>query len=106
MTDSIETKLGTTRAGERTRIWLQGQRLPEHGFPMGAKFSKTWSRNKLVIERILNAEFEDLTRASRGTVSGDIARPVIDITGALVSQTFKSDTVIATFSKGRIVITG
>jgi len=37
----IVSKLGKTRAGERSRIWLEGKRLAAHGFAKGAPFAVT-----------------------------------------------------------------
>lgn len=101
---SIETKLGTTRAGPRTRVWLQGSRLADHGFPVGSKFRKQWTDNRLVITSTTHEAFDELPRNERGTVSGDVARPVIDVTGQIVAETFKHETVVARFTSGRIVI--
>lgn len=105
MTDALTTKLGTTRAGPRTRIWLQGSRLPEHGFKTGSYFLKRFGKGRVVITHCTPKEYETATRAERGKVSGDVARPVIDITGAIVAETFADVFAYARFTQGRIVIT-
>lgn len=108
MADTLTTKLGTTRAGPRTRIWLQGSRLLDHGFPPGSRFKKRWdiTAHRLVLTGISQDEFEsgDIPRREMGTVSGTLERPVIDITGEIVATTFEDDYVYVTFHKNRIVI--
>lgn len=106
MSDTLTTKLGTTRAGPRTRIWLQGSRLAEHGFPVGSRFKKRWdiTAHKLVITPLDQGEYDYTPRDKRGTVSGSLERPVIDITGEIVASTFEDDYVFVTFHKNRIVI--
>ncbi len=96
------TKLGSTRAGPRTRLWLEGNRLLQHGFQHGDKFRKTWSAGRLVIQTIPNKDFE---RDSCGTVSGSTNRPIIDITGARFSETFQGQQVSVRFADGRITVT-
>lgn len=105
MTDSLMTKLGDTRAGPRTRIWLQGSRLVEHGFNPGSHFRKRWDDDALVITRLDKSQFETTPREERGTVSGNATRPVIDITGQRVAVMFPGTHVRVAFIKGRIVIT-
>jgi hypothetical protein len=100
--ETFKTKLGTTRAGERTRIWIEGKRLVEHGFPVGTRILKTWysDEGKLVLR--IPVEPED----ANATVSGKGEKPIIDITGKLVVSTFGDVShVIVTYHKGRIVIT-
>jgi hypothetical protein len=104
MTETITTKLGKTRAGERSRIWLEGKRLNAHGFTHRTPFHKTWSAGRLVIEAATAEGVEGLPRDARGTVAGAGERPVIDITGALVAKVFGGTHVRVTFSHRRIVI--
>lgn len=97
------TKLGTTkRAGLRSRIWLEGLRLLEHDFPHGALFKREWKERTLILERVTVPEWKNLEQAARGTVSGRRDRPVIDITGARVAETFRTERVAVLYSpKGR-----
>lgn len=109
MATTFTTKLGTTkRAGPRSRIWIEGDRLIVPGFTHKALFSKEWrpDDHELIL-RVVDRKLwhHKLSQAERGLVSGRADRPVIDITGARVTETFRTDRVIATFSRGRIVIT-
>lgn len=107
MTDkTFVSKLGTTRAGERTRIWLEGKRLSAHGFEPGVRFIKQWDDDRLVLVTLADAdEAAAYPKVSLGTVSGKGDKPIIDITGALVAQTFGSGThVTVTYRAGRISI--
>lgn len=108
MTFEMESKLSATRAGPHTRIWLQGARLIEYGFSPGSKFRKNWTAEKLILTPISETEFKNTTMAERGTISGNTARPVIDIVGRKVVETFGNPTATAfvtvTFSKNKIVI--
>lgn len=99
-------RLGTTRAGERSRVWLEGKRLKDAGFTQGTLFSKDWSKGKLIIERITQTTFDKLSPINRGTVSGNADRPVIDITGERVQVTFSGATVSATYAYRCIVVEG
>lgn len=105
MSDTLSTKLGDTRSGPRTRIWLQGARLPEHGWHPGEKFRRVWGEGKLVLQHLTQSEYDATPRTERGTVSGNATRPVIDIVGARVSSTFKGSHVTAKFTAKLITIT-
>jgi hypothetical protein len=103
---TFTSKLGTTRAGERTRIWLEGNRLLAHGFTHGAHFQRLWLREGKLVLAIVGADtFESLERDLRGTVAGSAARPIIDIATTRVAETFKGDRVNVTYRPGRITIT-
>lgn len=105
---TFTSKLGTTRAGPRTRVWLEGKRLLDHGFTHGTLIERQWdaAKHRLVLRVIPAALFETLHRDNRGTVAGSAARPIIDIASTLVSSTFKGDHVTVTYSAGQITITG
>lgn len=107
MTDTFKTKLGTTRAGERSRIWIEGNRLLAHGFLPGMHFSRTWGEDKLTLRTLSEAAYHEAPAATRGKVSGkDGSKPIIDITGELVRSTFgQSSHVNVKYSMGRITIT-
>jgi hypothetical protein len=99
------TKLGTTRAGERTRIWLEGSRLVAHGFTCGHMFLKTWEDGRLILTLHTGGALT-AGRSSLGTVSGKGDKPIIDITGARVAELFGTGThVTVTYRAGRITIT-
>lgn len=99
-------KLGKTRAGEGTRIWLEGKRLIDHGFTYGSTFARDWNdtRDVLTITLCTPEQFDALPRDARGRVSGSDARPVIDIVGQHVAQMFPGGTIAATWTHGKIII--
>lgn len=107
MTDkTFQSKLGTTRAGPRTRIWLEGKRLAAHGFTRGVHFQRLWLRpGKLVLAIVRADTFEQLERDHRGTVAGTAERPIIDIATERVATTFLGEHVNVTYRQGRITIT-
>jgi len=106
MTETVQSKLSNTRAGERTRIWLEGKRLAAAGFKIGGKYLRAWSDGKLVLTPCTMAEFNKATITDRGTISGKDDRPIIDIIGAKVGETFKGTHVSVTYSKGKVTING
>jgi hypothetical protein len=99
-------RLGKTRAGDGTRIWLEGKRLLDHGFTYRATCERKWSDGKLIVRLVDAATFEQLPRTDRTTVSGSATRPVIDIVGEAVRTAFPTGHIEATWSKGRISIKG
>jgi hypothetical protein len=105
MAETFRSKLSTTRAGERTRIWIEGKRLAEHGFTYGNKVSRKWTPATLTLETISEAEFEKLPIAERGTVSGRRDNPIIDVTGQKVAETFGVGThVTISFEPDKLTI--
>lgn len=106
MSETFKTKLGTTRAGERTRIWIEGTRLVAHGFKVGTRFQRSWTPDHagLVLTVCTEKQFEDLGRADRGTVSGKDEKPIIDVTGVKVSETFSGSHVAVTYLPRTIII--
>ena len=96
-------KLSTARGQERSRIWLERERLTRAGFTKGKTFRKTWSKAGLVLE-LAKPGADDAAR-DFGTVAGTAERPVIDIVGQLVRDAFGKGTHIeATYQPGRISI--
>lgn len=106
MAKTFTHKLGKTRAGEGTRIWLEGQRLIDHGFLKNTGCERVWSEGKLIIRVVPIERFEELPRANRTMVSGRADRPVIDIVGEAVCAAFPTGHIEATWSQGRITIKG
>jgi hypothetical protein len=104
MAKTFTHKLGTSRAGDGTRLWLEGKRLSDHGFVHTAQCERKWSEGKLIIRVVDAAAFEALARGNRTTVAGSVARPIIDITGEQVAQAFPSGVVSVTWSQGRCVV--
>jgi hypothetical protein len=106
MAKTFEHRLGKTRAGEGTRIWLEGKRLSDHGFTHGAYVERKWSEGRLVLSVVDADAFDALARADRSTVAGTPQRPILDIVGVAVREAFPSGHVTATWSQGRCVIKG
>lgn len=106
MSETFKSKLGTTRAGERTRIWIEGSRLSSHGFKVGTRFQRSWTPDHpgLVLTVCTEKQFNELARADRGTVSGKEDKPIIDVTGVKVSETFSGSHVSVTFAPRTIII--
>lgn len=102
---TFTTKLGKTKAGERSRIWIEGERLTVHGWCVGDHFSREWGDHTLTISRITYQKYCSLTREERGTVSGKEDKPIIDITGKVVADCFRGSHVIATYRHQSITFT-
>lgn len=97
-------KLSTAKGEELSRIWLERGRLTNAGFIKGKTFRKTWGKGTLVLD--LAKPGKDDRAGDFGTVAGTKERPVIDIVGARVRETFGSmgTHVEATYTDGRITI--
>ena len=102
--DTFTTKLGNTRAGERSRIWLEGLRVASAGFLPGTQFLKAWADGSLVLTVCTSKQFEAAGRDARGTVSGKGDKPIIDIVGQRVRDTFKGSHVAVRYSWRTITI--
>lgn len=101
---SATHKLGKSRAGERTRVWLEGKRLLAAGFTHRRPFIRTW-RDGFLMLTVCSAEaFEATPRNERGTVAGSPERPIIDITGEQVAATFTGEHVSVTYREGGTII--
>ena len=107
MSKTFEHKLGKTRAGDGTHIWLEGQRLIDHGFTYRAQCERRWLDGRLIVRVVRDAAaFDELPRANRTTVSGSDGRPVIDIVGLQVRAAFPTGRIEATWAQGRVSIRG
>lgn len=104
MAEVFTSKLSATRAGERSRIWLEGKRLSAAGFHVGQPFIRTWGAGRLVLTACTSATFEEVPRGERGTVSGKGDKPIIDITGLKVADTFAGSHVRVSYGARTIVI--
>lgn len=98
--------LGVSRAGNGTRIWLEGKRLAANGFGHGTQCARHWSAGKLTIAPIDSASFDALERDSRSTIAGTPARPILDITGLQVARAFPTGHVLVSWAHGLITIEG
>ena len=99
-------KLSTARGNERSRIWLERDRLNRAGFTHGKAFRKTWNDKAGTLVLEVAKPGADDKASDFGTVAGTKERPVIDITGERVRVVFgsKGTHVDATYGDGRITI--
>jgi hypothetical protein len=101
--DKFRHKLSTHHGQENARIWMEGARLVEAGFTVGARFSVAWTPATLTLALV--APFEG-RRQGFGKVSGKGDKPIVDIVGAPVLEAFgkHADHVSVTYEAGRITI--
>ena len=101
MSTFFVTKLGVARKVERSRIWLEGDRLKAAGFVVGSRF---------YVEREVGKHLRFVlgpapTPSYRlRTVSGKGDKPIIDVTGYIVKSTFTGTHVSVQFDPGVIVV--
>ncbi len=92
------SKLGDTRRGERTRIWLEGSKLTSAGFRKGFRYARYEEGDKLVIV---------LSGTGSLKVAGTSDRPIIDMTGRFVADLFATagcTHVAVEYYPGQIVV--
>lgn len=84
----------------RPRLWLEKAVLSQNGFAYHDKIKVTNQENRLLIE---------VDPFGDRTVSGSEARPVIDLSGAVIERSFNPDKVKAVnvrkLKAGRLEIT-
>jgi hypothetical protein len=103
--ERFESKLSKTKAGERTRIWLEGARVANAGFKVGLLVRRQWKENGSLVLTIIDAkEHDELPRSEKGRVSGKGEKPILDITGATVAAFFTGDRVAVKYQTGKITI--
>ena len=103
ITTELETKLGTARRVERSRIWIEGKRLTAAGFAVGRYFIAEWQGEALTLTLL---DEDTIIADAPRKVSGKGDKPIIDITGAQVRETFGHRShVRASFGEGVIRIT-
>jgi hypothetical protein len=99
------TIIGTNHGKGTSRIWLEGKRLVEAGFEVGTRYDRYADSSG--IQLIANPK-------GKYKVSGKGDKPIIDISGGAVTQTFadhisksspKTPVVEVEYSKGEIFIT-
>lgn len=86
------SKLGKTRAGERSRVWLEGKRLTAAGFAKGMPFSilrNNQSGEWVIIPKDSQTP-DNHSVIKHGTIAGTDQRPIIDTVGAAVIDAFGS----------------
>ena len=98
---TFETKLGTFKKKPKHRIWIEGRRLIETGFPVGTNYRRVWRDDLRVPALFLvaaPASFVEAERVPAGALAGNDEKtfrvigkhdkPIIDITGAKVAEFF------------------
>jgi hypothetical protein len=100
------TIIGTNHGKGTSRIWLEGKRLVEAGFEVGTRYDRYAHSNPSAIQLIANPK-------GNYKVSGKGDKPIIDISGGAVTETFaehisasspKTPVVEVEYSKGEIFI--
>lgn len=101
-------KLGVARGQERSRVWLEGKRLIEFGFGHYKDFSATFGANRLELNVMRSrTEANQVTAGNLYRVAGAVERPIIDIVGERVRDTFKGfDHVSVKWEQGKIAMIG
>jgi len=100
MTATLTTKLGGSRRIPRSRIWIEGSRLADCGFTVGAAWYLMHADKCLRL--VLGTSEGIRTRRVSGKHG---THPIIDITGDVVRNTFGHvDHVTVSFSHGSIVV--
>lgn len=93
--EPFKTKLGTNKGVAKSRIWIEGARLIAAGFTVGQKYDRVIFACRIVLTLNRNGAYK---------VCGKGDHPIIDITGAAVTQQFTGDYVTVTYSNGLISI--
>ena len=88
------TKIGAAKRIDRSRIWLEGDRLASAGFNCGARYNVQWCDTGATLTLCVNGARK---------VAGTEFRPVIDITGAHV-RALECDRVTVGFNHSVITI--
>jgi len=111
------TIIGTNHGKGTSRIWLEGKRLVEAGFEVGTRYDRVLRKVARMKDGLISphqGEIE-LTLNPKGKfkVSGKGEKPIIDISGGAVTETFadhisksspKTPVVEVEYSKGEIFI--
>lgn len=103
------SKLGKTRRGPHSRIWIEGHYLAAAGFLPGQYYLPVWKASKTAPLTLELLRPDDIISGDAPRkVSGKGDKPIIDITNDDVSRVFGSeyDRVLITFQSGKITIRG
>jgi hypothetical protein len=86
------TIIGTNHGKGTSRIWLEGKRLVEAGFEVGTRYDRVCRTVARMKEGVISPHQGeiDLTLNPKGKfkVSGKGEKPIIDISGGAVTETF------------------
>jgi len=101
---TVRHKVGTSRGAERSRIWLEGDRVLAAGFAVGMFYERIWNDAEGVL--VLRVSGVKGPRATSGKVSGKGERPIIDIVGERVREVFGAygEQVEVRYAVGQIAI--
>lgn len=88
------TKVGAAKRIDRSRIWIEGERLASAGFNCGTRYNVQWHDTGATLE---------LCNTGARKVAGTVYRPVIDITGESV-RALECDRVTVSFQHSVITI--
>ena len=93
-----ETTVRVTKRGYQ--IWIEGDKLANAGFTIGARYDIQMSDNHIVITANPNGK----KKTSKGIKNG-VSRPIIDLHNKKIGQFFTPDSrVIASFEQSIITI--
>ena len=95
---TTETTVRVTKRG--FQVWIEGDKLSNAGFTIGARYDIQMSDNHIVITANPNGK----KKVSKGLKAG-IHRPIIDLHNKKIGQHFAPDSrVIASFEQSIITI--
>lgn len=100
MLETFRTVLGTNHKKPKSRIWIEGQRLKAAGFTVGVRYHRVREH-----ENSGGGLFLMLSENGKYVVSGKGDKPIIDITGSIVTELFTGTHVNVEFKQGLIEIT-
>ena len=105
MDNQLISKLGTNKGVERSRVWIEGQRLNAHGFKRGVFYTREWSEDEGALYLTIRTG-DDVISSKPYKVAGKGDKPIIDITGAHVQAFFAGyEQVKVEYQQGIIRIT-
>lgn len=108
--DIFVTKLGTFKKQERSRIWIEGDRLVKAGFTPGALYAREYleadGHQASIVMTLLDDD--DVITAPPLKVASKGDCPIIDITGKRLREHFAGFTHVSVsyFAAGHIIILG
>jgi hypothetical protein len=92
---TFKTVLGTNKKVPKSRIWIEGKRLVDAGFTVGARYHRTCFENAIRLQLHPDGAYK---------VSGKGDKPIIDITGKVITDRFTGETVTVKYEEGVITI--
>lgn len=104
--EKFKHMLSVNRGTPKARIWLEGSRLTAAGFTPGRRFTLTWTPATLTLQLVADKDAPEGRAKGFGRVAGKGEKPIVDIVGGPVLETFGKhcDHVMVTFEPGVITI--